>query len=423
MAREPLDNALSGVLVLEIGEEYGEFAGLLMASFGAEVVKLEPVSGARSRGVGPFFRPEGSEERSLHFERYNLAKKSVGLELGRSGAPNILARLALKADVIIDSGEPADVESRFEIYQKAQEANPRLTVCTLTPFGLTGPYRSFKMTDLTHLAMGGVMASCGYDPNDDGLYDTPPIAPAMCQAYHIASEHAVIAISAALSFREITGQGDRLDVSVHEAVSTCTEVALPSYIYNQKVVRRQTGRHAGLAKTPQWLRRSKDGRFVKAFLFWGGRDVRVISEMLDDAGIKHDLASEEYRALADRAPRKAHEHFSELVDVLVASMTAEEVFHKAQAKGLWWASVRYPEENMDDPHFQARGTFQAIPGTGAGDGLLFPVSVGTDGADRLTSLGRRAPHFGEHTREVLRSLGLQESKIQDLTEAGAVIGR
>ena len=100
------------------------------------------------------------------------------------------------------------------------------------------------MTNLTQLALGGVMAVCGYDPRADGVYDTPPIAPEMWQALHIAGEYAVISITAALNFRELTGEGDFIDLSIHEAVSTCTEVAMPTYIYNGAVVQRQTGRHA-----------------------------------------------------------------------------------------------------------------------------------------------------------------------------------
>jgi crotonobetainyl-CoA:carnitine CoA-transferase CaiB-like acyl-CoA transferase len=276
------------------------------------------------------------------------------------------------------------------------------------------------MTDLTQLAMGGVMASCGYDPRPDGVYDTPPVAPAMWQAYHIACEYAVIAIITALNFRELTGAGDLIDLSIHEAVSTCTEVAMPSYIYNAAVVQRQTGRHAAEGRTRPWLRRTKDGRYVKAFMFWGKRDVRVITEMLNEAGIEHDLDSEAYRELAERSPSAAQTHFSVMIDKLVASLTAEEVFHRAQAKGLLWASVRYPEENLDDPHFQARGTFQLINHPEIGRALSYPVSVATDGRQRVTAFERGAPHLGEHTREVLSQVGFSGDEISALITEGAL---
>ena len=334
---------------------------MLLASFGAEVIKLEGRHGSNSRRFGPFTTSQRDPEQSLCFSRYNLGKKSVSLDIDHPAARSALACLAKRADVIIDSGEANDVARRLALYRTMQEANPRLIICTITPFGLDGPYRDLKMTDLTHLAMGGVMASCGYDPQPDGVFDTPPIAPEMWQAYHIACENAVIAIAAALNFRELTGEGDCIDLSIHEAVSLCTEVAMPYYIYSQKVVQRQTGRHAGEVRTLPWLRRTKDGRYVKAFMFWGKREVRVIGEMLNEIGIEHDLASESYRELAKQSPAKAQVHFSGWIDKLVASMTAEEVYHRAQAKGLLWASVRYPEENIDDPHFQARGHFSANP--------------------------------------------------------------
>lgn len=415
-----LSSALDGTVIIESGDERGEFAGMLLASLGAEVIKLEGRRGSNSRRLGPFASPQRDAEQSLCFWRYNLGKKSVNLEVDHPAARGVLERLAKHADVIIDAGEAADVDRRLTLYRVMQASHPRLSVCTITPFGLDGPYRDLKMTDLTQLAMGGVMASCGYDPRPDGVYDTPPIAPAMWQAYHIACEYAVIAITAALNFRELTGAGDLIDLSIHEAVSTCTEVAMPSYIYNAAVVQRQTGRHAAEGRTRPWLRRTKDGRYVKAFMFWGKRDVRVITEMLNEAGIEHDLESEAYRELAERSPSAAQTHFSAMIDQLVASLTAEEVFHRAQAKGLLWASVRFPEENLDDPHFQARGTFQLINQPEIGRALSYPVSVATDGRQRVTAFDRGAPHLGEHTREVLSQVGFSGAEMSALAAEGAI---
>jgi crotonobetainyl-CoA:carnitine CoA-transferase CaiB-like acyl-CoA transferase len=415
-----LSSALDGTRIIESGDERGEFAGLLLQSMGAEVVKLEGRRGSESRRLGPFTTAQPGPEHSLCFSRYNLGKKSVSLEPDHPAARDALRRLASRADVIIDSGAADDAARRLALYGEIRESNPRLIVCAITPFGLDGPYRDLNMTDLTQLAMGGVMASCGYDPRPDGVYDTPPIAPAMWQANHIACEHAVIAILAALNLRELTGEGDLIDVSMHEAVSTCTEVAMPTYIYNGNVVQRQTGRHAAEGRSRPWLRRTRDGRYVKAFMFWSGREVRVISEMLNEAGVEHDLGSEAYRELAKRSPSEAHNHFSDMVDRLAAAMTAEELYHRAQAKGLLWASVRTPEENLEDPHFQARGTFQAINHPEIGRDLYYPVSVATDGHNRVTAFERGAPRLGEHNREVLSQAGFSDAEIGALASAGAI---
>jgi crotonobetainyl-CoA:carnitine CoA-transferase CaiB-like acyl-CoA transferase len=415
-----LSSALEGTTAIEPGDARAEFAGLLLASLGATVIRLEGRRGSHSRHVGPFTTPEPNPEHSLCFSRYNLGKKSVSLDASHPAARAAFERLARKADVILDGGEAAVVAQRADLYRKLRESNPRLVVCTVTPFGLDGPYRDLKMTDLTHLALGGVMDSCGYDPRPDGVYDTPPIAPAMWQAYHIACEYAVIAITAALHFRELANEGDFIDLSIHEAVSTCTEVAIPTWIYNQALVHRQTGRHAAEGRSRPWLRRTKDGRYVKAFMFWSGRERRVIAEMMTEAGIEHDLDSTKYKELAERSPSDAGKHFSTMIDKMCAALTADEIFHRAQAKGLLWASVRYPEENLDDPHFQARGTFQPIAHSELGRSLQYPVSVATDGHDRVTAFDRGAPRLGEHTQEVLSQAGLSPQEIAALETAGAI---
>jgi crotonobetainyl-CoA:carnitine CoA-transferase CaiB-like acyl-CoA transferase len=411
-----LSSALQGIVVLECGDSREEFAGFLLASLGAEVIRLEGRHGSHSRRVGPFTTSEPNPEHSLTFSRYNLGKKSVVLETGTQIGRDALARLARSADVILDSGEANEVAAREGLYRELREKNPRLIVCTVTPFGLDGPYRDLKMTDLTYLALGGVMMSCGYDPGPDGKYDTPPIAPAMWQSYHIACEYAVIAITAALNFRELSGEGDLIDLSIHEAVSTCTEVAVPTWIYNQALVHRQTGRHAAESRSRPWLRRTKDGRYVKAFMFWAGRERRVIAEMMTEAGVEHDLDSDAYKQLAQESPSKAGAHLNEMIDKLCAELTAEEIYHRAQSKGLLWASVRYPEENLDDPHFKARGTFQPIAHPELGRSLQYPVSVGTDGRDPITSFHRGAPKLGEHTREVLSRAGFTPAEIEELAK-------
>ncbi|MGA2412413.1 MAG: CoA transferase, partial [Candidatus Binataceae bacterium] len=251
------------------------------------------------------------------------------------------------------------------------------------------------------------------------IYDTPPIAPAMWQAYHIAGEHAVIAILAAINFRELNGEGDLIDLSIHEAVSTCTEVAMPTYIYNKALIYRQTGRHAAEGRSRPWLRRTKDGRYVKAFMFWSGHERRVIAAMLTEAGVEHDLDTDAYRELVKSSPSQAQSHFSAMIDKLAAALTAEELYHRAQAKGLLWASVRYPEENLDDPHFQARGTFAPINHPELGKDLYYPVSVATDGKNRVTNVAGPAPRLGEHTQEVLANAGYSPAEIAAFNTSGA----
>src|ERR1700676_3370177 len=114
----------------------------------------------------------------------------------------------------------------------------------MTPFGDVGPWKNFKGSDLIHLALGGVMMNCGYDPDPNGRYDIPPIAPQLWHAYHIAGEQLAIGITAALMYRQMTGFGQEVSCAVHEAVAKSTEMDLMAWVMRRAPFYRQTCRHA-----------------------------------------------------------------------------------------------------------------------------------------------------------------------------------
>ena len=103
---------------------------------------------------------------------------------------------------------------------------------SLSGYGQNGPYRDYKSSDLVSLAMGGIMHSCGYDD----VPDSPPIRPSGDHGNKIASHYGLIGTLTALISRDITGQGQYIDVSAHEACSSATEHALPAYLYNLSLI-------------------------------------------------------------------------------------------------------------------------------------------------------------------------------------------
>lgn len=416
----PLSDALGEFVVLECGDDRGEFAGLLLAGMGAQVIRIEPPGDAPSRQLGPFAGDVPDPEQSLHFWRYNLNKKSVTLDLDNPASAPIFSRLAEHADIILDSGEARTIDARMTAYRGLCARNPRLILCTITPFGLDGPYRDFTMTDLTQMAMGGVMAVCGYDPGTDGKYDTPPISPAAWHACHLGCEYATVSITAALNFRELTGAGQAIDVSIHEAINTCTELSMPSYIYSGVVVRRQAARHATPTISPPWLRRAADGIYVNAIIAPTEREFRAFVRLLDECGVEHNLHSDAFADASRRGKRERQREIFATLDRLVASRPAEEIFSRAQALGLAWAPVRRPEENLDDEHFRKRGSFATIAHPELGRDLLYPASAATDGEHPHFGYTRRAPRLGEHTDEVLAWAGFAPAEVTAFRAAQAV---
>jgi crotonobetainyl-CoA:carnitine CoA-transferase CaiB-like acyl-CoA transferase len=408
--------SLADLTVLEIGDQLGDYAAMLLAGLGAEVIKLEPCSGSPSRRIGPFATAAHDPEQSLFFWRYNLNKKSALLDIDQEESQPILAALASRADVVLLSGEFETVERRLAPWRKLAETNPRLIVCTITPFGLDGPYRALKATDLVQMALGGIMAVCGYDPDKEDHYDTPPIAPAMWHSYHLGGEYAAVAIMAAINFRELSGEGQFIDLSVHEAVNTCTEVAIPTYVYSGLVVKRQTARHAAPSVTHARLSTSADGVFMLANLSPFEREQRALAQLADQVGIGHVLGTPEFTELEREDRVAAAIYRNDLLGEVVASSPANEIFARAQALGLAWSPIRRPEDNLDDPHFKARGSFATINHPELGKDLRYPGTVASDGHAPHFSYTRRAPRLGEHTDEVLARAGLSAAQIAAIKE-------
>jgi crotonobetainyl-CoA:carnitine CoA-transferase CaiB-like acyl-CoA transferase len=405
-----LSTSLAGLTIVEIGEQPGDYAALLLAGLGAEVIKIEPRDGAESRRIGPFASASHDPEGSLFFWRYNLNKKSVALDVDQPAAHQVLAALAPKADIVLVSGEYETVARRIPLWRELAEENPRLIVCAITPFGLDGPYRALKATDLVQMALGGIMAVCGYDPDQDLAYDTPPIAPAMWHSFHLGGEYAAIAIMAAINFRELSGDGQFIDVSVHEAVNTCTEIAIPTYIYTGQNVMRQTARHAATIITHARLTQSADGVLMLASLSPFEREQRALAELADRMGIPHVLGTAEFVQLEKDDAGAAALYRNDLLVRIIEGLPADELFSRAQALGLAWSPIRRPEENLNDPHFAARGSFAAIHHPELGRELRYPGSVANDGRTPHFSYTRRAPRLGEHTDEILRRAGLSDAE-------------
>ncbi len=412
---------LFDVRVLELADERGEFAGKLLAGAGADVVKIEPLGGSRTRAIGPFYEDRAGPERSLHFWHYNFGKRGIVLDITKPQGQQVLKDLAPKFDVLVESYAPGYLAGLGLGYDELRRLNPRLIVASITPFGQTGPWRDLQSSDLVSLALGGVMMCCGYDPTPEGEYDTPPVAPQMWHASHIACNYTYMSVVGALLFREQTGKGQYLDVSMHQAIATNTEMDIPYMVYNRMPVLRQTGRHAMPAITPSAQAPAKDGRIV-----WCSGGLNAAPTSIIDLLAKHnaadDLTDPKYRNPEYLRDPIVQRHTNAVMRRWVNGYKFDaDVWKEGQQYGLHWAPIRKPEENIDDPHWRSRKTFTEVHHDDLGRTLTYAGAPWL--AERCPwRTGPRAPHLGEHTDEVLRKeLGLGEAELKRLRR-GNVIG-
>ena len=356
------DAFLRAVRVLEVGDEKGEYCGKVLAGLGADVIRVELPTGDITRGYGPFLGDAPGPDRSLHFWHYNFGKRGVRLDLDSPDDREVFRQLAIRSDVVIDSRPAGYLEERDLDYSSLARDNSSIILARLSPFGDRGPWADFKASDLVHLALGGVVMNCGYDPEPSGFYETPPIAPQMWQAYQIAGEMTAIAIIGALIHRLEAGRGKFLHTAIHEAVSKQTEADMPNWIYSRVRHRRLTCRHSrpdpGNSNT---LAATKDGRWIlpyQTYLSAGDTTFASTVKILDSFGCAEDLVDEAFQSLEFRRQPMVQRHIGDIVNRFVKSFLFErDVWQWFQEIGATWAPVRRPEENLPDRHWRARETF------------------------------------------------------------------
>ncbi|MFH1070522.1 MAG: CoA transferase [Candidatus Glassbacteria bacterium] len=399
---------LAGLRVIEIADERAEYTGLLLAGLGAEVVKIEPPGGNATRRIGPFLDDEPGLERSLFFWNYNRNKKSVVLDLREAASREHLLRLLAGADVLLDSSCGA-LSEVLGLDRAALNARfPALVTARITPFGDDGPWKDFKGSDLIHLALGGVMMYCGYDPDPNQQYDLPPIAPQIWHAYHIAGEQLATGILAALIYRHRTGQGQDVSVAVHEAVSKNTEHDVMYWVMRRVPLWRLTCRHGGEKPNPSpGISHTKDGRWYISHSM-GARDQKNLVPLLTKYNMQADLQPplpdtdlKARRVPGTGAVDETRAHMLDVVQRFVRAWTyADMPWQEAQEAGMIWAPLRKPHENAVDEHWLRRKSFADVDHPEQGRSFLYPTSKWLATATSW-QVGRRAPLLGEDTQAVL----------------------
>jgi crotonobetainyl-CoA:carnitine CoA-transferase CaiB-like acyl-CoA transferase len=399
---------LDGVRVIEWADERAEYVGMVLAGLGAEVIKLEPIGGSPTRRIGPFLEDRPGPDRSLYFWQYNRGKRSIALDPRSNADREQLEELLRDADVLLTSETARDLSGAGWGDARLRASFPRLVVARVTPFGDEGPWADYVGSDLIHLALGGQVMNCGYDPRPDGEYDLPPIAPQMWHAYHVTGENMLMAILGALFRRERAGTGQILSGAIHEALSKNTEIDLMNWVMLRSPVRRQTCRHAvdSVSLSPT-IQQTKDGRWFMTHPT-GRTGGPALRGFLDSFGMASDLdeAEEEVahagRVIPGSSPvDDVLAHTLALVERVVRKHTyADYPWRDAQDAGIMVAPLRRPEENMDDPHWRVRGTYAEVAHPELGRSFTYVASKWVS-SETSWATGRRAPLVDEDRHAIL----------------------
>ena len=414
--------ALADVRVLEIGGELGAWCGKMLGDMGADVIKIEPPAGDPTRAYEPFYRGEPHPDRSLFFWHYNTSKRGATLDLETGRGRGIFRELAARADVVVDSSPPGYLDSLGVGYAELSSANPGIIAASITPFGQSGPYSDWASTDLTALAFGGPVWSCGYDD-----HAIPPVRGGGNQSFQTVGHFAVMGIMTALIHRQFTGAGQSIDANMHAALNVTTEGATLNWLAAGETVQRQTGRHAAVAPSADGQVLCRDGRYVNVGI--GARTEEQwlhLLAWLEEEGLIDDLAeflNRPTREAMRRGDAEALEHQRRVAGVmreLAARTDADALFKRAQSLGFQWGIVNAPEDVLADPHFQARGFPTEVEHPELGETFIY-AGAPYDLPKARWAIRRRAPLLGEHNEELyIGELGMGADELAELRARGVV---
>lgn len=396
---------LSPYRVLDISDEKGTICGKILAELGADVIKIEYPGGSKERSIGPFVNDETDPEKSLYWFAFNRGKKSITLELEKDDAKEIFKKLVSKADIVVESFQPGYLDSIGLGYTDLSQVNPGIILVSVSPFGQTGPYKNYKASDLVIMAMSGYLHLCGDS-------DRPPVRVSYPLAYGFAATEAATGCLIALYDREITGEGQHVEVSAQEAVTEFTLMAPWAWDVMKRVTQR-TGRGGD-------LRQCKDGWVM--FRVYGGqmgaRMNSALSEWMESLGETDEfLQNVDWKKL-DMAvvPQEYLVDINKAVNNFFLKHTKAELREGAAKRGINLDPVWTIPEIFNSAQLNSRNFYVDIDHPELGTSIMYPGRFFVS-SDVPCCIGERAPLIGEHNDEIYRdTLGISDSELGQLRE-------
>lgn len=411
-----MDSFLAPYRVLDLTDAKGFLCGKVLGDLGADVIKIERPGGEPDRNIGPFYHDIPDPQKSLHWFAYNTSKRSITLNVDTTEGREIFNRLAEKADFVLESFPPGHLTGLGLDYPALSELNPRIIVTSITPFGQTGPYKDYKGSDLVASAMGGLVYICG-----DA--DRPPVRISVEQAYLQASAHAAGASLIAHYYRQLTGSGQHVDVSIEEAMVWTTMYAVPYWHTAQRLFPRSGNLQTRYGSTYRLMFPCKDGYVsVRAYtgLTFGPWQARLVKAMADE-GMADDLTNTDWKALSFEGRSQGEiEHWEEVMLNYFMQHTMAELYETARQYEFGLFPTNTPKDIVEYRQLAERGFWVEIEHPELDETLRYPGAVFKSEPD-LDHTMRRAPLIGEHNQEVyVGELGFSKSDLVRLKQANVI---
>lgn len=371
--------ALTGIRVLDMSRLLpGPYCTMLLADFGAEVIKIEePGKGDYSRSFPPFLKDFGYWHLQL-----NRNKQSVVLDLKNEEGRNIFLELVKTADVVVESYRPGVLKKLGVDYEAAAKVNPKIIYCSLSGYGSKGPLAHKADHDLGYLSLAGVTAM-------SGEADGAPAIPDVLMADMNAALSAGMSIMIALRHAALTGQGQEIDISLFNVAMTLMPGAASLFFGSGFVAERGNNWLTG-AYANYNIYATADGRYVSVGClekkFWRnlciGLGKEELIDMIDDESNHHYLKKQLAEAFKQKTMREWEEFFADKDACVTPVLNFKEAVESEQVQANEMVL------NVQDDEL---GEYQQL-------GFAMKLSK------TPARLNKRAPRLGEDTEKILAQL-------------------
>ncbi len=400
---------LSSYRVLDLSDERGQLAGLMLSDLGADVIVVEPPDGSRSRQVGPFVADkDGDPEASLWFWAYNRGKRSCVLDLTDPPQKQQLLQLLETADVVIESSGQTVMSELGLSYGDLSEQFPQLVYTSVSAFGSTGPKADWAATDLVVTAAGMLGRLMGDS-------DRPPLRIPLDQTFLHASGEAAYATLIALRERKRSGLGQHVDVSAQQTITLATQSMALCHLYNSPEAMRVSG---GVEIGPFNVRlraKAADGYVSPTIVF--GEAIGPFSKRLfdwlhsneacSDSDLEIDWIDFVEGVTTGRIAIGEYARIQQVAADYFATRTKKELQAAALEHRLLIVPIATVADVVEEPHYQERDFWcdLEVPSFGV---AKFPGAAAKFSKTPM-QINKPPPRVGEHTAEVLAELSAKVS--------------
>lgn len=387
-------SALAGIKVLDLGRVLsGPLCTSILGDFGAEVIKIEkPGTGDDSRANKPY---------GGYFACFNRNKRSITLDLKKGGKQFL--KLASQADVLVENFRPGVMEKLGFGYQELKKINPGLIYCSISGFGQNGPYSQRACFDPVAQAMSGIMSVTGF----------PGTRPVRCGASIcdvMAAQNAALGILAALQYRQMTGEGQMVDVALVDVGVTAMSSIIQNYLSDGYLNTKMGNGY--VAGAPGGSYRARDGEFIL-----NASADKSFAKLCTLMGREDLLEDPKFNSRKARSDNR--DELDDIINAWTENKTIEEHVKTFLDLKMVAGPVYNVKQTTEDPQIAgARAMFPEVEVTGIGKFRITgqPIKL----SETPASITINPPSLGEHNHEIYARLGYSNTEVGEMKEAGVI---